>query len=399
MTTDDIQKELKSKERSLVDLHRYITTRTDTNPNYCLMLGAGCSVSSGIKTGKELIEAWRKEIFYESEENKDTEYDTNKAIDFLSSIGGGWYSKSNEYSSLFEKKYDLPRQRRMFVEQQVSGKEPSLGYAYLAGLVADSYFNTIFTTNFDDLLNESFYQFTSMRPIVCAHDSSISSVTVTSKRPKVIKLHGDYLFDDIKSTLRETESLEENIKNKFIEFSKDYGIVVVGYSGCDRSIMDVMNYLLKQEDYLKNGIYWCIRKGDEVSEELRKLLWKDKVYYVVVDGFDEFFAYHYSKINDGKLPLDTGFISSKSQNIVTRMLKNKTLKNSMSEEIKKHLAELGNLSKMHSFQNLLKGSSKNDYMDTGEEEHSDDELLKNFEIKEKLNRGMFREAISLCKKI
>jgi hypothetical protein len=59
-----------------------------------------------------------------------------------------------------------------------------------------------------------FHQFSDLRPIVCAHDSAISSITITSKRPKIIKLHGDYLFDDIKSTVRETESLEENNKKE-----------------------------------------------------------------------------------------------------------------------------------------------------------------------------------------
>jgi NAD-dependent SIR2 family protein deacetylase len=184
MKTEDIKKELGSKERTLIDLHRYITTRTDLNPNYFLMLGAGCSISSGIKTGKDLIAGWRKEVFFEHEENSGKKYDENEAIRFLTAKCGNWYNQSNEYSSLFEKKYDLPRQRRMFVEQQVSEAQPSLGYAYLSSLVQGSYFNTIFTSNFDDLLNESFYQFTNSRPIVCAHDSSISSVTVTSKRPK-----------------------------------------------------------------------------------------------------------------------------------------------------------------------------------------------------------------------
>ena len=88
--------------------------------------------------------------------------------------------------------------------------------------------------------------------MVCAHDSSVNSITVTSKRPQIIKLHGDYLFEDIKATLRETESLEENMKQKFIEFCKDYGLIVIGYNGSDRSILDTFDYLLKKDDYLKN---------------------------------------------------------------------------------------------------------------------------------------------------
>jgi hypothetical protein len=205
------------------------------------------------------------------------------------------------------------------------------------------------------------------------------------------------LFDDIKSTLRETESLKENIKNKFVEFSKDYGAIFIGYSGCDRSIMDIMNYLLKQEDYLKNGIYWCLRPGDEVSEELRKLLWKDRVYYVIIEGFDEFFAYHYNMTNGDRLPFDTGYVSSNSQVIIKRMLENENLKKSTSEVIGKHLSELENLSKMHSLQNIVKHISKNDYLESDADVYSDDELLKIFEIKEKLNSKSYRDVIDICK--
>lgn len=396
METKDIRKELKSKERSLADLHRYITTRTENTPNYILMLGSGCSVSSGIPTGQELIETWRKEVYIEFEENKDKIYNKDEAVEFLLSRCGSWYNSINEYSSLFEKKYDLKSQRRMFVEKQVDGAQPSIGYAYLCSLMERFYFNAIFTTNFDDLINESFFQFTELRPIVCAHDSSISSITLTSKRPKIIKLHGDYLFDDIKSTLRETESLEDNIKNKFIEFSKDHGVIFVGYSGCDRSIMDVMNYLLKQEDYIKNGIYWCLREDDHISEELRKLLWKDKVYYVIIDGFDELFAYLYGKIVGDKIPIDTGFVSSKSQETVKRMLENKFLCNSKSDIILKHLEELSKFSKKQSLQSILNEISSKDYIDAEHNELSDEELVKLFKVKEKMNSEIYHEVIKEC---
>jgi len=150
------------------------------------------------------------------------------------------------------------------------------------------------------LINEAFFLYSKQRPIVCAHDSTINSVTVTSKRPKIIKLHGDYLFDDIKTTERETESLGHNMKEKFIEFAKDYGIIFLGYSGGDRSIIDVLTMLLKNEDYYKHGIYWCLRKGSDIPEELRRLIWKDRVYFIEIDGFDELFAELYSACNKGE---------------------------------------------------------------------------------------------------
>lgn len=322
---DEVLKHLAHKERHIFDLASFLKNKCENTPNYTLLLGAGCSVTSGISTGVDLVNQWKKEIYDAEKEGNMTEEEFWKE-QFQ------WYDPRNPYSSLFQKKYDLPRQRRIFVENEVSGKNPAIGYAYLVKLIENNYFNTVFTTNFDDLINEAFYRFSSQRPIVCAHDSSISSVTVTSRRPKIIKLHGDYLFDDIKSTLRETESLNDNMKAKFIEFAKDHGLVVVGYAGNDRSIMDILSMLLQKEDYFKHGIYWCIREGDSnISDELRQLLWKDRVYYVKIKGFDELMAELNLRLNDGKLPIEDELLSSRKQK---KMIEDLTDKKYFSEATK-----------------------------------------------------------------
>lgn len=322
---DDVLKHLAHKERHVSDLASFLKNKCENTPNYTLLLGSGCSVTSGISTGANLVMQWKKEIYDAEKKDGVTEEDFWK--DQFQ-----WYDPRNPYSSLFQKKYDLPRQRRIFVENEVAGKNPAIGYAYLVKLIENNYFNTVFTTNFDDLINEAFYRFSSQRPIVCAHDSSISSVTVTSRRPKIIKLHGDYLFDDIKSTLRETESLNDNMKAKFIEFAKDHGLVVVGYAGNDRSIMDILSMLLQKEDYYKHGIYWCIRESDNnISDELRQLLWKDRVYYVKVKGFDELMAELNLRLNDGKLPIEDELLSSKKQK---KMIEDLTDKKYFSEATK-----------------------------------------------------------------
>lgn len=390
---DNLTKELHMKERSIDDLYRFITTRSDSNPNFSLLLGSGCSVTSDIRSGGQLIDDWRREIYQSYHGAGKEDYNKDEATKYLKENYGSWYNENNEYSSLFEKKYDLPRQRRMFVEQEVSEKTPSIGYAYLVNLVKKFYFNTIFTTNFDDLLNEAFYQFSETRPIVCAHDSSINSITLTSKRPKIIKLHGDYLFDDIKSTLRETESLEENIRNKFIEFSKEYGLIVVGYGGHDRSIMDVFSYLLKQEDYFKHGIYWCIRKDDKISDELKKLLWKDRVYFVRIDGFDELFAQlHYTSFKD-KLPIDTSFISNKSQDIIQKFLLNKKLENTKSEIIKNDLERLKQQNEKNSIYEEIKALQPDNKFGQDELENNEFKIL--LEIQNLYRQQSYDEIIKI----
>lgn len=352
MRYQDLKKELGHKERNVKDLIDYIklsvkyqpslaTSLDKTPPSYSILLGAGASVTSGIQTGASLVEGWRKEIYLKLSDDLEENYNNQCAIEYLKKEEGNWYNYNNEYSALFEKKFDLPSQRRRFVENEVDSKLPSIGYSYLVSLANKGIFNTFYTTNFDDLINEAFYQFSHVRPILCAHDSSINGIAINTTRPKIIKLHGDYLFDDIKSTLRETESLEINIKDKLIEFCKEFGLVVIGYAGHDRSIMDVLHYLLKSESHLKNGLYWCLREEDEINPELRKLLWKERVYYIKIKGFDELMAeIHHDVV--GELALNESFKKTKMDLILEKFSSDEFKLSDSSTNIKH---DIGNIKK------------------------------------------------------
>ena len=389
---DGIHRLPKSRERSIQDLIQFVRNRTDSLANYTLLLGAGASVTSGIRSANALVEEWRREVYERSCSNPIKPYDPSIAKETLAREFSQWYSPQREYASLFEKKFDLPRQRRMFVEREVANKLPSLGYAYLIRLIQQNFFNTIFTTNFDDLLNEAFHLFSDIRPIVCAHDSSIASITVTSKRPKIVKLHGDYLFDDIKSTLRETESLEENMKKKFIEFSKDHGLIVVGYGACDRSIMDVMHRLLKQDDYFKNGIYWCVRSDVEPSEELSQLLWKDRVYWVRIDGFDELMAEIYAECLGAELPIDTSVVSEKPREILGRFCKDEYLRGSSSSRIRLDLGRFQRELDQEAMVQSLRDVTKDEGDPASTSGLSDREFIRLIAVKQLVELGEYKKA-------
>lgn len=171
--------------KPLKHLINILKTTKEHHPNFTLFLGAGASITSGIKSAREMIEEWKAsyiEMYGEEKLHEES-----------------WYKRGNEYSELFEMLYDQPTQRREYIEKCINDSRPSWGYVYLVNLIKEKSFNTVFTTNFDDLINEACYTFSNnLRPVVCAHDSSIRNIRLTSNRPKIIKLHGDFLFDDIK---------------------------------------------------------------------------------------------------------------------------------------------------------------------------------------------------------
>ncbi len=275
-------------------------TRTGNVPSFALLLGSGASASSGVKTAEEMVIDWRVELYQRAGI-------TQPFSEWV--VHQDWHEASDEYGKLFERMHDLPNQRRTKVEYLVKNAEPSWGYVYLANLLDNNLFNVVLTTNFDDLLTEACYRFTnSVRPLVAAHDSTIRMLRVTSTRPKVVKLHGDFLYDNIKTIPSETGTLETNTRDKLHQFAREYGLIVIGYSGRDLSVMKSLETLLEDETTFPNGIYWCVLDlSKELPSSLRRIADDSRVYFVEVEGFDEILAEFHSI---AKLDLPAGLSST-----------------------------------------------------------------------------------------
>jgi NAD-dependent SIR2 family protein deacetylase len=345
------------------------------HPNFTLFLGAGASVTSGVDNAMTLIKQWREAyIDMHGEEDLKSQH---------------WYLKDNEYSELFESLYDQPSQRREFIETCIESASPSWGYIYLVNLLRNKNFNTIFTTNFDDLLNESCYSFSKdLRPIVSAHDSSIKNVRLTSHRPKIIKLHGDFLFDNIKNTVRELESLEDNMRSKFKQYASEFGMIVVGYAGNDRSIMDTLNTLLHTETNFPHGIYWCIRKDSIISGEVKNLTRFTRFHLIEIEGFDEFFAEINSALNielQKEVSDPYNSLANKLDNFVTNINEdgehNLVIQediNNLSEHIQHINSAIELIKKMKvTLSSINLDSTKEQLLDVIQQLTSDTEIIKN----------------------
>jgi NAD-dependent SIR2 family protein deacetylase len=307
----------------------------DSHPNFVVFLGAGASITSGITSAKQLINQWRIQ-YYEMYCDKSEPIEEALRREH-------WLNSEEEYSILFEYLYDQPSQRREFIESCIKNANPSWGYIYLVNLIRNKVFNTIFTVNFDDLLNEACYLFSNdARPIVCAHDSSIASIRITSQRPKIIKLHGDFLFDNIKNTVRELETLEQNTQEKFKQYAAEFGFIVIGYSGNDRSIMDTFNTLLRYDDNFPHGIYWCIRSETKLSKKVEALTRHPKFHIVEITGFDEVFAELHKKLNLTLQPEMSDPYGSLAKRLNTLIERINIPKHNIHPVIEHDIAHLGN---------------------------------------------------------
>lgn len=248
-------------------------------PRFAVFLGAGASVDSGIYSANKMIEDFIKTICAvncpEIRENE-------KKDEWLKS-NNYYRSDRDKYGSLFEKCYPREVDRREYIESQVDGKDPSLGYIALAHLIKARIIDTIITTNFDDLVYTACTSYTDIRPVVYSLGGFASEISGTTNRPRVLKLHGDFLFSDIKNTEEELSKQDPNMSQQVQQILESYrGLVVIGYSGNDDSIIKLLSHL-------PNGkyLYWCVYKDEKVNTEVENLL-KDKSGWIVRhEGFDK----------------------------------------------------------------------------------------------------------------
>ncbi len=258
-----------------------------------LLLGAGASKSSGVPLAFEMIAEWRQDVFESAVPAAQREGQSAKA--WLATQHGKypWFESESEYSLLFEHRYKRPVQRRLYVEEKIEGVRPGWGYLYLANLIVQARrFSTVFTTNFDDLLADALGTYLHHTAVVCDADAQVDLVSFLSDRAKIVKLHGSYLFSDIRNTGVELAALGERMAAKFSELARQRGLVVLGYAGRDRSVMAMIETLLADELSFPHGIYWCLRPGEEPSAWVARLAEQHASRFELcsVEDFDDLMA-------------------------------------------------------------------------------------------------------------
>jgi tetratricopeptide (TPR) repeat protein/NAD-dependent SIR2 family protein deacetylase len=262
---------------------------------FALFLGAGASISSGIIGTERMIGHFKKIIY----ERHGVEFpDEKKERAWLKSQE--WYTKGgNEYSRLFEECYDTEPKRRSYIESIVEKAEPSFGYMVLANLIASGFFQTIVTTNFDDLVYNACTTYTSVRPVVYSLGGFATEMTLSSERPRILKLHGDFLYSDLKNVADELKNQDSNMTKEVERVLDEYdGIVVVGYGGDDASVMKLLEKI-----HPGKTLYWCYRKGSAPAKSIKDFVTGNGRHLVEIDGFDELmnFLRQYAGIKNRQL--------------------------------------------------------------------------------------------------
>jgi Flp pilus assembly protein TadD/CO dehydrogenase/acetyl-CoA synthase epsilon subunit len=269
---------MKNIRRASVKQLAYKIKGFSRQPRFAFFLGAGASRQSGVITASEMIRVFKERIYSECCDTLTTDEEKENWLK-----NQDWYKEEgSDYCKLFEQFEPKEIGRQRYIESIIDGQEASFGYVVLANLIANNYVNSVITTNFDDLIYSACSSYTGIRPIVYAYGVLASEMRIAAERPKILKLHGDYLYSLLKNTGKETAVQDQNMARQLGQLLSEYGLVVVGYSGGDKSILDIFETISE-----KNDLYWCVRTGDEINSAVEKLLEDKGSFIVEIDGFDE----------------------------------------------------------------------------------------------------------------
>lgn len=271
--------------------------KISSSDTYTALLGAGASISSGIQSANDCIWEWKKEI-YTTKTGDNRPFLDNHKSDFVQRHIQNWLDIQGIYPSLgdaveypfyAEHCYPIDRHRQNYFQKICSAKEPSIGYRLLSNLNSNGLLASVWTTNFDDLVTKAAYK-QNVTPI----EISLSNVLEIS-RPlskcelPIIKLHGDYRFKDLKNTEEELLNQDVVFRENLIRYLVDKHLIVTGYSGRDKSLMDAL-----KESYQTQGggcLFWC-GYGRDINQNVLELLKLARAsgrvaYYIPTDGFDK----------------------------------------------------------------------------------------------------------------
>ncbi len=251
-------------------------------------LGAGASAASGIPTGYAMIRDFKAQIFCRENNLSKREIDPSDQV-WIDRIDDFFKRTSllppdgdpTEYAAAFEAVYPQARHRRQYIDDAISKGTPCFGHRVLGSLIAARKVDCVFTTNFDPLVEESALAANTLlpaahqaRPTVAAIDSGERAMRCLNESdwPLVAKLHGDYQSIAIKNTNSELEKQDERMRHVLVEASKRFGMVFVGYSGRDTSVMEALTSVLRETAPFPNGLYWVTSSASRLLPAVTQFL-------------------------------------------------------------------------------------------------------------------------------
>lgn len=246
-------------------------------------LGAGSSRSAGMPTATDII--WDLKIKYYCEQERqdikshDAHNDQVKARvqSFLNSKDYPEIWSAEEYSFYFELLFghDYSAQRK-YLSEQLSNSKISLniGHKILAALLDLGKCKAIYSTNFDEVIEQAYAHITNKSLSTYHLEGSYAALDALNNEqfPFYAKIHGDFKYQSLKNLAKDLINNDKQIQKCFIASCSRYGLVVSGYSGRDLNVMSMFREAFKQSNAFPFGLFWTVIDKSNITDAIRTLI-------------------------------------------------------------------------------------------------------------------------------
>lgn len=267
------------------------------------LLGAGTSASAGLPTAFDMIWRFKRDLYVSQSSGPPAPADLSQPavrhrIDAHTASLEGLPppGDEDEYGALFERAYPSEQDRQSLIDSHLRGGKPSYGHIALAALMRDGMARIIWTTNFDTLIADAcakVYDGTSALTTATLDAPEVAADAIQRERwPLEVKLHGDFRSRRLKNTGDELRRQDTKLRELLQSSCSRSGLVVVGYSGRDESIMQTLAEVISVPGSFPAGLFWLRRDDDRVFDSVRDLMRKGshaevEAALVTIHSFDE----------------------------------------------------------------------------------------------------------------
>lgn len=192
--------------------------------------------------------------------------------------------------------YPSARDRRQYLDGIIEEAKPSFGHRALALLMRENLTRTVWTTNFDKLVEDSaakIYGSTGRLTVAdLGEPSKLQRAMQENRWPVLGKLHGDFHSDRLKNTTEELRDQDAAMRQAFVAACQSNGLALVGYSGRDASIIAALTDAINGGAGFPGGLFWFKRSTETPFEGVTMLMKAAtdagiEAFFVEVETFDE----------------------------------------------------------------------------------------------------------------
>ena len=252
--------------------------------NLMWLLGAGASAAAGIPTAWDMVWEFKQKLFVSQRRvSPQSVADLSSPVvraQLQAHIDSSGklppHGAPDEYAALFEAVYPAEVDRRAYLDSKMTGAKPSYGHLALATLMRAQLTRLVWTTNFDPLVADAcakVYGGTGSLTTVALDAPDLAAQVIAAGRwPVEVKLHGDFRSRRLKNTGDELRHQDKRLRQILIDSCKRFGLIVIGYSGRDDSIMQALRDALGQDGAFPFGLFWLHRGEDPPPASVEQLL-------------------------------------------------------------------------------------------------------------------------------